>query len=213
MDFDDVSQNENNEEQNQLDEILFLDQDQLSTQYISLKDCVIFLLDCSKSMHQIQNSIQTTGITSVLTVAQYFLKTKIITNEKDLFGLVLFNTSLMKNEMNFEGVNQLINITPPDANLIKKIKNYEQLTNPILLPKEYENNLKENDILYIETLPVIIADFIQSNSDYVIINNELDDNNLNNEIKSLFDSEIVKKIENDNTKLKEQIEKISKIKL
>ena len=85
-------------------------------------------------------------------------------------------------------------------------------SNEISLQEEYENNLKENDILYIETLPVIIADFIQSNSDYVIINNELDDNNLNNEIKSLFDSEIVKKIENDNTKLKEQIEKISVVK-
>ena len=143
MDFDDVSQNENNEEKNELDEILFLDEDKLSTQYISLKDCVIFLLDCSKSMHQIDNSNKTTGITSVLTVTEDFLKTKIITNEKDLFGLVLFNTSLMKNEMNFEGVNQLINIIPPDANLIKKIKNYEQLTNPILLPKEYQNNLKE----------------------------------------------------------------------
>ena len=66
-------------------------------------------------------------------------------------------------------------------------------SNEISLQEEYENNLKENDILYIETLPVIIADFIQSNSDYVIINNELDDNNLNNEIKSLFDSEKVKK--------------------
>ena len=144
MDFDEVSQNENNEDQNQLDEILFLDQDQISSQYISLKDCVIFLLDCSKSMHKIQNNLKTTGITSVLTVAEDFLKTKIITNEKDLFGLVLFNTSLTKNEMNFEGVNQLIDITPPDANLIKKIQNYEQMTNPILIPDDYENNLKEN---------------------------------------------------------------------
>ena len=142
MDFDEVSQNENNEDQNQLDEILFLDQDQISSQYISLKDCVIFLLDCSKSMHKIQNNLKTTGITSVLTVAEDFLKTKIITNEKDLFGLVLFNT-LTKNEMNFEGVNQLIDIMP-DANLIKKIQNYEQMTNPILIPDDYENNLKEN---------------------------------------------------------------------
>ena len=74
----------------------------------------------------------------------------------------------------------------------------------ITLQQEYENNLKENDILYVETLPVIIADFIQLNSDYVIINNELEDNDLNNEIKNLFDSEIVKKIENNNTKLKEE---------
>ena len=85
-------------------------------------------------------------------------------------------------------------------------------SNEITLQQEYENNLKEKDILYVETLPVIIADFIQSNNDYVIINNELEDNSLNNEIKNLFDSEIVKKLENNNTKLKEQIEKISVVK-
>ncbi len=85
-------------------------------------------------------------------------------------------------------------------------------SNEITLQQEYENNLKEKDILYVETLPVIIADFIQSNNDYVIINNELEDNILNNEIKNLFDSEIVKKLENNNTKLKEQIEKISVVK-
>ena len=31
MDFDEVSQNENNEDQNQIDEILFLDQEQISS--------------------------------------------------------------------------------------------------------------------------------------------------------------------------------------
>ncbi len=39
-------------------------------------------------MHTIQNNLKTTGITFVLTIAEDFLKSKIITNEKDLFSLI-----------------------------------------------------------------------------------------------------------------------------
>ena len=79
----------------------------------------------------------------------------------------------------------------------------------ISLQKEYENNKKEKNILYIETLPVILADFIQNNLNYVIINTEYDDKDLNNEIKNLFDSDIVHKLETNNKKLKEQLGEMS----
>ena len=79
----------------------------------------------------------------------------------------------------------------------------------ISLQKEYENNKNEKNILYIETLPVILADFIQNNLNYVIINTEYDDKDLNNEIKNLFDSDIVHKLETNNKKLKEQLGKMS----
>jgi len=78
------------------------------------------------------------------------------------------------------------------------------------LEKEVELNKKENNILYIETLPLIIADFIQENNDYNIINNEFNDYDLNNEVKSLFDADILKKMnmnnnenEDNNNNLKE----------
>ena len=79
----------------------------------------------------------------------------------------------------------------------------------ISLQKEYENNKNEKNILYIETLPVILADFIQNNLNYVIINTEYDDKDLNNEIKNLFDSDIVHKLETNNKKLKEQLGEMS----
>ena len=78
-------------------------------------------------------------------------------------------------------------------------------SNEISIQEEYELNLKEENILYVETLPIIIADFIQLNPKYVIINNENDDNNLNNEIQDLFDGEIMKRIEKDNKNLNEKI--------
>ena len=79
----------------------------------------------------------------------------------------------------------------------------------ISLQKEYENNKNKKNILYIETLPVILADFIQNNLNYVIINTEYDDKDLNNEIKNLFDSDIVHKLETNNKKLKEQLGEMS----
>ncbi len=78
-------------------------------------------------------------------------------------------------------------------------------SNEMIIQEEYELNIKEANILYIETLPIIIADFIQLNPKYVIINNDNDDNDLNKEIKDLFDGEIMKKIEKDNDDLTEKI--------
>jgi ATP-dependent DNA helicase 2 subunit 1 len=153
MDFDDISTNDvTNLDPNSgepIEDFLFLDADSKNEQYISLKDCVIFLLDCSPSMHNLfidtnNENKKTTAITTVLTVAENFLKTKIITNEKDLFGLLLYDTSKTNNEMNFESVNQLIPISSPDANLIKKIKIFEQNTNPELCPETYNETLKEH---------------------------------------------------------------------
>ena len=89
----------------------------------------------------------------------------------------------------------------------EKNKKYSSIlkSHEITLEKEYELNEKENDILYIETLPVLIADFIQENPKYIIINSDVNDNELNNEIKNLFDGNILKKVERENRILKREI--------
>ena len=146
MDFDEFAEGQGETAQ-QTEDIFFLETENQPQSYTTLKDCVIFLIDCTKSMHcQIpqSNGLITNPISSILSIAESFLKTKIITNEKDLFGLVLYNTLKTNNEMNFEGVNKLIEIISPDASLIKKIKTYSQHTNPSLCPDDYINNLNEN---------------------------------------------------------------------
>ncbi len=89
----------------------------------------------------------------------------------------------------------------------EKNKKYSSVlkSHEITLEREYELNEKENDILYIETLPVLIADFIQENPKYIIINSDVNDNELNNEIKNLFDGNILKKVERENRILKREI--------
>jgi hypothetical protein len=81
--------------------------------------------------------------------------------------------------------------------------------NEMTIQEEYELILKEGNILYIETIPIIVADFIHLNPQYIIISNENDDIDLNKEIKGLFDEEILKRIERDNEDLNEKISNLS----
>lgn len=151
MDFDEVSQLTNQETgpQQNIEEVLFLDQEQKQQHYSSLKDCVIFLIDCSESMLKAnldliqKEETTTTAISSILDVTEHFLKTKIISNEKDLFGLVAYNTEYKNNIQNFDGVNVLIDVASPDAKLIKQIKNMRQKCDFKLCPNNFLDNVKE----------------------------------------------------------------------
>ena len=152
MDFDEISTNtlktDNNQEGGELDDLLFLDQDSSEQQFLPSKECIIFLIDCHSTMHGIfqDSSISTksTPLSTILKVTENFLKTKIISNQNDLFGMVLFNTSITNNEMNFDGINTLFKIAAPNALIIKKIKIMTQNCDPQLNEKSYKKEL--NDI-------------------------------------------------------------------
>ena len=61
---------------------------------------------------------------------------------------------------------------------------------------EYDINIEKGDILYIEILPIILADFLQENKDFVVINLDTDDIKLNSDIKVRFDDNLLHKIGN-----------------
>lgn len=141
MDFDENQEEggEQGQEGNNFGDDLLLIEDDTTAQYKSMKDCVIFLMDCNNSM------LDNHAINRVLTVSESFLKTKIISNEKDIIGLVLYNTETTQNNFNFSGINVKIPLAPPDAGLIKNIKTLQQMTNP-------EQNLNYKQFL-IENFP------------------------------------------------------------
>ena len=151
MDFDDLSTNtmktDNNQEGGDFDELLFLESDSNEQQLFPSKECIIFLIDCHSSMSEpaLDSSIstKTTPLSTILKVTENFLKTKIITNQNDLFGIVLFNTSASDNEMNFTGVNNLFKIAAPNALIIKKIKLMATNCDPELNPENYKKELKD----------------------------------------------------------------------
>ena len=153
MDFDETSSttynssnnNPNQEGGNELDDLLFLDKDFKEQQFFPTKDCILFLIDCSPSMHNLikDSDKTTTPLSSLLNVTENFLKSKIISNQNDLFGIILFNTSKTNNELNFEGVNVLFKIEAPNAFNIKKIKMMSQNCDPEINQEKYKQELNE----------------------------------------------------------------------
>ena len=151
MDFDEISansiKNDNNQEGGGFDDLLFLEQDYNEQQFLPTKECIVFLLDCHPSMHMLFKdssiSTKTTPLSTILKVTENFLKTKIISNQNDLFGMVLFNTSISNNEMNFDGINILFKIAAPNALIIKKIKILSQDCDPEINEEKYKNELNE----------------------------------------------------------------------
>ena len=153
MDFDETSSttynssnnNPNQEGGNELDDLLFLDKDFKEQQFFPTKDCILFLIDCSPSMHNLikDSDKTTTPLSSLLNVTENFLKSKIISNQNDLFGIILFNTSKANNELNFEGVNVLFKIEAPNAFNIKKIKMMSQNCDPEINQEKYKQELNE----------------------------------------------------------------------
>ena len=150
MDFDETSANTFNTNTNQegvgeLDDLLFLEKDNTEQQFFPTKDCIIFLIDCSSSMFNIIQDTtlnqKTTPLSTLLKVTENFLKTKIISNQNDLFGIVLFNTEIKNNEMDFDGVNALFKIEAPNALNIKKIKMMAQNCDPEINKDKYQDEL------------------------------------------------------------------------
>lgn len=78
---------------------------------------------------------------------------------------------------------------------------------PIQETKQTFDSLEEitkfNNILYIETLPVIIADFIQKYNNNAVI--DLENEEISNEVRSLFDKEILVKLSKENKLIKKEI--------
>ena len=150
MDFDETTSNTFNTNTNQegvgeLDDLLFLEKDNTEQQFFPTKDCIIFLIDCSSSMFNIIQDTtlnqKTTPLSTLLKVTENFLKTKIISNQNDLFGIVLFNTEIKNNEMDFDGVNILFKIEAPNALNIKKIKMMAQNCDPEINKDKYQDEL------------------------------------------------------------------------
>jgi len=86
---------------------------------------------------------KTTPLTSVLKVLESYLKTKIIANQTDLFGVVIFNTSKPKNEMNLDGVANFIEAQVPNPMIIKKIKEMIRYSDPNVNKDRYKKELKK----------------------------------------------------------------------
>ena len=93
-----------------------------------MKDSVIFLIDCHRSMYArnefngrpTEDCESTSSVDSVLRAALSFMKTKIITNDNDKIGIVLFCCNKTENSLNLPNITVLQRLDTPDAATIKK---------------------------------------------------------------------------------------------
>ena len=53
--------------------------------------------------------------------------------------------------------------------------------------------MKKGDALFFDSLQILIADFLQANLDFVVINLDLEDKELINKLKQLYDDNNLKK--------------------
>ena len=110
-----------------------------------------------------------------------------------------------KIEINFKNNENEVNIKLNENNIKKRKEKEEEILEKNINLIDIENDKNYDNILYIETLPLIIADFIQQFPFYCIIETE---DELNEELSILFDKELVEKINKYEESLKNKNEKI-----
>ena len=133
MDFDDIFNDMDPADQNE-DEILTFPNPE---GYTLLKDASIFLVDVN---------INTDGqsVNTVLRVTENFLKAKIISNDTDLFSLILFNFNDENKDIAEENYKVIYSLDTPSANVIKEIKSLQDEVNfPLFNPLSKSLHLNE----------------------------------------------------------------------
>ena len=101
---------------------------------------------------------------------------------------------------NLNELNKNFNAMNENEDFYNNINNNDENRNYLL---DIENGINFNNILYIETLPLIIADYIQQFPFYCIIETESD---LSNELNVLFDRELIEKMNSYEEALKKRNE-------
>eukprot|EP00743_Colponemidia_sp_Colp-15_P002621 GILK01002839.1.p1 GENE.GILK01002839.1~~GILK01002839.1.p1 ORF type:complete len:631 (-),score=167.71 GILK01002839.1:47-1906(-) len=91
-------------------------------EFKTTRDAVLFVIDCRQSMLH-DNANGDVYFETVLNAAAQFLKTKIITNENDKCGILLYNTREQKNPMDFPNICVLQDLDLPDATRIRELQN------------------------------------------------------------------------------------------
>ena len=118
------------------------DEEQGQVDFSPQKDEVILLIDCSQSMLKTHQNGEISFF-MVLRAALGFLKNKILSAESDNIGIILYNTQVSKNHMNFEGLFTLQELAPPDAPKIKELQG---------LIEHQQNMWGHGDCLFVEAL-------------------------------------------------------------
>lgn len=91
----------------------------------SMKDAVLFIIDCRPSMvldPNPHNKDNKSSVQTALYAVECFMKSKIISNDNDRIGVLLYNTERSENQLNFSSIHLLQNLELIDAQRILEIQ-------------------------------------------------------------------------------------------
>ncbi len=80
---------------------------------------MLFVIDCSPSLFQEDKSLATQNTTQVQSCLTEFMKNKIISNQHDLVGVLLYNTGISDNPLGFAHMTVWLPLDRPSAQSIK----------------------------------------------------------------------------------------------
>ncbi len=126
MDFDDkpvdTEGNGNGDQDNGgEEEFLFGSEPDEGEEKTQQNDAVIFVVDCSKSMRAPKSLGGKSSLLEVLAAACSFMKTKIITSDKDRVGIVFYACKLAQNPLDLPNIHAFRKLEFPDAQSIKDL--------------------------------------------------------------------------------------------
>lgn len=148
MDFD---ANLNGDDQlNDVDEFVFGPGGDNSQAIENRQDSVLFVVDCNPSMIE-PNNFNEGGVSNLQTVfkaAIGFMKTKIITSERDTLGIILYNVSpdAKAKKQEDSTLYTIMPIDEPNAEMIKKLEALERTINEDTKPSTEQTAI--SDVLW-----------------------------------------------------------------
>ena len=112
-----------------------------------LNDAVVFVIDWRLQMMQRNefNDTAASNFETVIKAAVGFLKTKIIANETDQTGIILYNCDKTQNSLNFEGIYAFEKLDRPNAETIKALDTL--IDSKEVRFKSSENEVSLSDVL------------------------------------------------------------------
>lgn len=99
------------------------DEDGIGTREVITKDCVLFLVDCHKSMLR-KNEEGVSHLQNVLKLIGNAIRKKIISTPSDLVGVAFYGTRMSKNESNEPGLYMLFPPVEPSAQMVKDMEGF-----------------------------------------------------------------------------------------
>ncbi|ETE68597.1 X-ray repair cross-complementing protein 6, partial [Ophiophagus hannah] len=140
------------------------------------RDTLLFLVDGSRTMFESFDGSNLTPFDMTIQCIQNVYRNKIISQERDLVGVVFYGTEQHNNEMNYKHIYVLQNLNNPGAKQVLELASYEGEQGKVLFQKSFghSDNYSLGEALWVCTNLFSVAHFKMSHKRIMLFTNEDD---------------------------------------